>query len=51
MINDNEEQPTEMEYELEASTAFEVGTISDPNPSKKEEDQDAEGKRSGILKI
>ena len=34
MINDNEE-PTEMEYELEATTAFEVGTTSDPNPSKK----------------
>ena len=34
MINDNED-PTEMEYELEATTAFEVGTTSDPNPSKK----------------
>ena len=35
MINDNED-PTEMEYELEGTTAFEVGTTSDPNPSKKE---------------
>ena len=35
MINYNEEQPTVMEYELEATTAFEVGTTSDPNPSKK----------------
>ena len=34
MINDNED-PTEMEYELEATTAFEVGTTFDPNPSKK----------------
>ena len=34
MINDNED-PTEMEYELEATTAFEVGTTSDPNPSKR----------------
>ena len=34
MINDNEE-PIEMEYELEATTAFEVGTTSDPNLSKK----------------
>ena len=34
MINDNED-PTEMEYELEATTAFEVGTTSDPNPGKK----------------
>ena len=34
MINDNED-PTEMEYELEDSTAFEVGTTTDPNPSKK----------------
>ena len=34
MINDNED-PTKMKYELEATTAFEVGTTSDPNPSKK----------------
>ncbi|KAE8795054.1 hypothetical protein D1007_30259 [Hordeum vulgare] len=33
MINDNEDL-TEMDYELEATTAFEVGTTSDPNPSK-----------------
>ncbi|KAE8799262.1 hypothetical protein D1007_25390 [Hordeum vulgare] len=34
MINDNED-PAEMEYELEATTAFEVGTTCGPNPSKK----------------
>ena len=34
MIIDNEDL-TKMEYELEATTAFEVGTTSDPNPSKK----------------
>ena len=34
MINENED-PTELEYELEATTAFEVGNTSDPNPSKK----------------
>ena len=34
MINDNED-PTKMEYELEATTAFEVGTTSDSNPSKR----------------
>ena len=34
MINDNED-PTELEYGLEDTTAFEVGTTSDPNPSKK----------------
>ena len=34
MINDNED-PTEMEYGLEGTTAFEVGATSDPNPSKK----------------
>ena len=34
MTNDNEDQ-SEMEYELEATTAFEVGTTSDPNLSKK----------------
>ena len=34
MINKNED-PAVMEYELEATTAFEVGTTSDPNPSKK----------------
>ena len=46
MINDNEE-PTEMEYGLEATTTFEDGTTSE----QEEEDQVAEGKRSGILKI
>ena len=34
MINNNKD-PTEMKYELEAITTFEVGTTSDPNPSKK----------------
>ena len=34
MINDNED-PIEMEYELEATTAFEVGTTSDLNLSKR----------------
>ena len=34
MINDNE-NTTEIEYELEATTAFKVGTTSDPNPRKK----------------
>ena len=34
MINDNED-PTEMEYELKGTAAFELGTTSDSNPSKK----------------
>jgi hypothetical protein len=38
MISDNVDR-TEMEYELEATVAFEVGTTSDPNPSKKKEEK------------
>ena len=34
MINDNED-PTKVGYGMEATTAFEVGTTSDPNPRKK----------------
>ncbi|KAE8811480.1 hypothetical protein D1007_11867 [Hordeum vulgare] len=34
MINDNEE-PVEMEYDMEKTIAFVLGATTDPNPSKK----------------
>ena len=43
MINENED-PTQLEYELEATTAFEVGNTSDPNPSKKKKAKTAKAR-------
>ena len=50
MINDNED-PTEMEYELEATTAFEVGTTSDPNPSKKKKTKTTKARGPGLSRF
>lgn len=43
MINDNEDL-TEMKYELEATTTFEVGTTSDSNPSKQKKTKTAKAR-------